>query len=1456
MGLTVAEMAHASPSTIQVCTQVASNGDINTTEGGSWSYSVANQTVTYQNPATVRDESQSASPPSCAAAAAPPGGSISLNVLQNPTPPANWLRDAPGYPQWTITDGTHQVNGSGSVNLSAGSYSQFVGPTKVTFVNASGRLVNKVCNVLQDNGVAPAGQSGSFTLTVNGTSTALTGTEGAPAACTSGFQANIPIGATSLTAQDLAPFNMASGFPQVQATDANSHTVSTGIAPSGSTANNYAGPVSIVGTQGDVTLTFTGRINTQRSVSVCKTLLDNGDGIDQGGSNSIYVTTGPGVGLTVVEGASAPVCVAGPVVSSSATSTPVREVALPANFQGFAVGFPKWAIYDQGNLTTPLLTGTGTVADIPWTNAALTNTQAVQVVFTDKAGAFGNGTQPATGAITKICKYVEDNADGTTQGGTFLVSGSLLPGASIAAFGYTPAITEGTLSCPETLARWSSSDTGTFSEPLNQPNWPGNAAGYPKLKIYNIAAPAPASTPLSSTQMSFEFNPFSSDFTSSVALPNGDSTAVIVNRAGSTNGSGPQAQTITFCMRVDDNGIAPSNDGGTWAFTSPAAGQVVATEGSGAKCLAPVALPDPNGPWTQTTYAETVFIPTTWPGFDVYANGNPFAASPYVEYASTGGNSGVLDATAGIGSYGSINMVWGAPQSFFQGISGNLTVTFVARPSARFQVCGDVLQNSDGTDDSNSFGLFGQQANFNLGATKTVTEGQAPVCVPVVRLPDQGNLTASETLPSSWNSAQNTSGFPQWTVTSNGPAPVSLNGSGLTTSVIPQAPAASQGDTTITFFNRLGAFRHVSFCKEVADNGDSVNDGGTFQLTTRSNDAGTPSLGTYSLTANEQSGRKCGTPVQLPALATTIGATEAMPSSFTSAVGYPQWYVETSSGAKSVSGVTSDTGNIDLNSVPTSDFTVVFRNQQSVAADVGVTITDNAPTYTLGGPITYTVVVTNAGPINASGLNISDTLPSSISNVVVSCVPTGIGNCGTNASSGNGISYTGASVNAGAGNALTYTISGKVSAATTGKLIDTVTVAAAPGTDPNLSNNTATDTDDAPPIKQADLSITNTDGRSTYRPGIPLVYTIVASNGGPDDVSGATVTDTLPAALTGATWTCTPSPPAVCAAPNGTGSINTTVDLPANSKATFTLTATVAAGTTGALSNTATVSPPTGVSDPNLAFNSATDTDNFGGGTNVDLAVTIDDFNTFARGWSLLDFVIVVQNNGPADALGVTVTYSAPSNFTGVSWTCTPAGAATCSATGNGDINDTADIPLNGSLLYHLSGTVVGVPEMPLVQTVTVSASAPQMDTDLSNNTSTDTDDVGIFANGFDSTRLGAKRLDIQGQGDTIGVVGVTADDIAALDLSEGPQLVAEITDSRSRRAADVHIQKFGSSMEARISLRGDDGIWSVGRWTPFSDMASLLVGWSTSSIEGVKKLDHIELHDESALISSMTIAD
>jgi uncharacterized repeat protein (TIGR01451 family) len=142
--------------------------------------------------------------------------------------------------------------------------------------------------------------------------------------------------------------------------------------------------------------------------------------------------------------------------------------------------------------------------------------------------------------------------------------------------------------------------------------------------------------------------------------------------------------------------------------------------------------------------------------------------------------------------------------------------------------------------------------------------------------------------------------------------------------------------------------------------------------------------------------------------------------------------------------------------------------------------------------------------------------------------------------------------------------------------------------DPNALNNTASESTTVSPA--ADLSITKTDGQSTAVPGTPITYTIVASNAGPSNVTGATVADTLPGTITGATWTCVGAGGGTCAT-SGSGNISDTVDLPAGGTVTYTLTGTISASATGSLSNTATVAAPGGVTDPNPANNSATDTD-------------------------------------------------------------------------------------------------------------------------------------------------------------------------------------------------------------------------------------------------------------------------
>lgn len=83
--------------------------------------------------------------------------------------------------------------------------------------------------------------------------------------------------------------------------------------------------------------------------------------------------------------------------------------------------------------------------------------------------------------------------------------------------------------------------------------------------------------------------------------------------------------------------------------------------------------------------------------------------------------------------------------------------------------------------------------------------------------------------------------------------------------------------------------------------------------------------------------------------------------------------------------------------------------------------------------------------------------------------------------------------------------------------------------------------------RQADLSITKSDGSGSYTPGGTASYVITVSNAGPDPVTGAQVTDTLPAGATlTAPWTCTASTGSVCSAASGGAAGGTGVSLGVN----------------------------------------------------------------------------------------------------------------------------------------------------------------------------------------------------------------------------------------------------------------------------------------------------------------------
>ncbi|RZA34524.1 MAG: DUF11 domain-containing protein [Lysobacteraceae bacterium] len=93
--------------------------------------------------------------------------------------------------------------------------------------------------------------------------------------------------------------------------------------------------------------------------------------------------------------------------------------------------------------------------------------------------------------------------------------------------------------------------------------------------------------------------------------------------------------------------------------------------------------------------------------------------------------------------------------------------------------------------------------------------------------------------------------------------------------------------------------------------------------------------------------------------------------------------------------------------------------------------------------------------------------------------------------------------------------------------------------------------------RQADVSVTKSDGSGTYTPGSNAIYTITVSNAGPDPVAGATIDDALPPGATlSSPWTCAATSGSCSAASGGAAgqqSISATVDLAAGGQATITV---------------------------------------------------------------------------------------------------------------------------------------------------------------------------------------------------------------------------------------------------------------------------------------------------------------
>lgn len=121
-------------------------------------------------------------------------------------------------------------------------------------------------------------------------------------------------------------------------------------------------------------------------------------------------------------------------------------------------------------------------------------------------------------------------------------------------------------------------------------------------------------------------------------------------------------------------------------------------------------------------------------------------------------------------------------------------------------------------------------------------------------------------------------------------------------------------------------------------------------------------------------------------------------------------------------------------------------------ADVGMIMSADAAGYTPGQPLTYTVVVDNAGPASANGTTIVDVFPAAFTAPSWTCAPFNGASC---PASGTGnITHV---INLPAGAWVDYTITGTVSQSATGTLSNSLSaVVAGSLDDPEPANNTAT----------------------------------------------------------------------------------------------------------------------------------------------------------------------------------------------------------------------------------------------------------------------------------------------------------------------------------------------------------------------------------------------------------------
>lgn len=456
-------------------------------------------------------------------------------------------------------------------------------------------------------------------------------------------------------------------------------------------------------------------------------------------------------------------------------------------------------------------------------------------------------------------------------------------------------------------------------------------------------------------------------------------------------------------------------------------------------------------------------------------------------------------------------------------------------------------------------------------------------------------------------------------------------------------------------------------------------------------------------------------------------------------------------------GAVTDTAYVeasqpDQNQANNSASATTLVSGVGTPVDLSVTKTPSAATGTVGQNETYTITVTNNSANAATGVVLSDVLPTNAT--FVSASAGGASLMPIN----NVLTDTIGSLAAGASSTLTVTLAPTA----VGAITDTALVASSQA-DPNLANNIATLTTPVqgsvtPSTGNVDLSVSKTAANNNSAVGLGSneSYTITVTNKGSADATGVVLSDALPAGATFVSGTSNVSGVSVMNV-NGAAMANIG-NLAAGASATITVV--VKPGALGPMTDTASVEA--NQIDLNQADNLASlTTQVVSAASQANLSIMkLATPNPDTVGQALT-YVLVVANTGLADANDVVVTDNLPSGTTFVSGSTNVSGVNVTNSNGSVTANlGTVAAGTIDTILIVVTPTQAGM----LTNTADVTTSTLNASSQTSATTQTTINPAGGNQANLSITKTASPTTGTVGQNLTYTITVSNASGAAAAD--------------------------------------------------------------------------------------------